>query len=186
MKYYTREAFIAKYYPFVKNITKATGIFPEILLSQAIIESQGPVNGRFYVGASKLASQYNNYFGIKAGKGWTGPSVKMKTGEIINNSPVTITDAFRVYTTPEESFRDYIQFLKNNPRYTNAGVFEADNYRDQAERIAAAGYATGKDYAELISQVATKTKQYIEDNLRAGNFSPDSFGIAAAAFLFFF
>jgi mannosyl-glycoprotein endo-beta-N-acetylglucosaminidase/stage II sporulation protein P len=189
MSYYTREAFIKKYYPFVRNATRGTGLFPEILIAQAIIESQGSINGKYYVGASKLASTYNNFFGIKAAGGWKGPKVNLKTGEVINDRYVTITDAFRVYNTPEESIADYIKFLKENPRYTKAGVFEADDYRQQALRIHAAGYATGKDYGDLVTQIASKVKELImnlpgaDDGL---NFGKDNILTFTGFLLFFF
>lgn len=162
MKYLTREAFVKKFYNTAKQLTAGTGIFPEVMLSQAIIESQGSVNGVMLVGASKLADKYNNYFGIKASKEWKGATVNLKTGEVINNNHVTITDRFRVYPSIEESMRDYVQFLKNNSRYRKAGVFEADTITDQALRLQAAGYATNPSYAELIIQVSHKIKSYLD------------------------
>lgn len=164
MKHLTREAFTFKYYPFVKNITTGTGLFPEIVIAQAIIESQGSLNGAMYPGLSKLAANFNNYFGIKAGSRWQGPTVNMNTGEVINNQHVTVKANFRVYNSAEDSFRDYVQFLKENPRYTTAGVFSAENYVQQAERINAAGYATNPEYGNMIAQVAERVKEYISKN----------------------
>jgi flagellum-specific peptidoglycan hydrolase FlgJ len=158
----TRQEFVKKYSPLALSITRGTGIFPETLLSQAIIESQANVNGAWIPGASILAAKYNNYFGIKANSAWKGKSVNLKTGEeFVPGKPVIITDAFRVYTSPEDSFRDYVAFLKGNSRYTAAGVFTAPTVKDQAERLKKAGYATGSGYAEMIANIAKSIEAWM-------------------------
>jgi len=184
MKHLTREAFVFKYYPFVKKITQGTGIFPQILLAQAIIESQGNIGGHMYVGASKLADKYNNYFGIKASSKWKGPVVDMKTGEVINSQNVTVTSKFRVYSTPEDSMRDFVKFLQENKRYREAGVFEAESYADQALKIAAAGYATNESYGEMVQQVASRVQKYISDLSGPGGWNNIAVWIAGVALFF--
>lgn len=158
----TREEFVKKYSPFVTSITKGTGIFPQVMLAQAILESQGRVNGKYYPGQSKLARDYNNYFGIKASAGWKGKAVDLKTNEVYNGNTVTITDAFRVYNSVEDSMRDYLKFLQENPRYTKAGVFTASTPKEQAERLRAAGYATNPNYASLIDSIGNSIAKYID------------------------
>ena len=139
----TRQEFVAKYGAYVKSVTSGTGIFPETLFAQAIIESSKGSN----VGASELAKKYNNYFGIKADKSWTGKSVNMKTGEFTGTAnATTIKDNFRVYDSPQDSIADYVRFLKKNPRYANAGVFNASSPQEQAILLQKAGYATGAGY----------------------------------------
>lgn len=152
----TRVEFIKKYYPFVQSITKGTGVFPETLLGQAILESQGKVNGTYYPGESGLAKNYNNYFGIKASKGWTGKVVNLNTREVFGGKDVIIKDGFRVYTTPNDSMKDYVLFLKNNPRYATA--LKAKTYQDQIKEIAKAGYATDPNYTKIVTSVADTIK----------------------------
>jgi flagellum-specific peptidoglycan hydrolase FlgJ len=172
----TRQEFVKKYSPFALSITKGTGIFPETLLSQMIIESQANVNGSFVPGASILAAKYNNFFGIKADRSWKGKFVSLKTGEeFVPGHPVIITDAFRVYETPEDSMRDYVAFLKGNSRYATAGVFTAPTVKDQAERLKQAGYATGSGYSDLIANVAKSIEAWIAPGM----------GGALGAFLIF-
>ena len=151
----TREDFIKKYGGYVRSITAGTGIFPETLFAQAIVESQGKVNGKYYPGESSLAKKYGNYFGIKANSAWHGPSVNLSTGEVFNGVPTVINANFRVYPGGfEESAKDYVNFLKKNERYTKAGVFSAPDYREQIARIHSAGYATALSYTQVVGAVA--------------------------------
>jgi flagellum-specific peptidoglycan hydrolase FlgJ len=142
----TNAEFVNKYGTQAVQAAKGSGIFPETLLAQAILESAS--------GKSLLTTKYNAFFGIKDTKDWTGPTVNMKTGEILKGKPEVISSNFRAYGSFEESARDYIKFLKVNPRYTKAGVFTAKTYTDQIKAIAAAGYATGVNYAKSLIQIA--------------------------------
>lgn len=154
-----RTAFVKKYAETVNRITSNTGISPQVLFAQAILESSGKDSaGNWGVGESLLAKKYNNYFGIKASRQWKGPVVNLKTQEFYGNAttPTTITDFFRVYGSFEESAKDYINFLKTNPRYTNAGVFTAKTPQEQIERIKAAGYATAPNYVSLVMGIIKK------------------------------
>ena len=153
----TRQDFVSKYNDFVQQITNGTGIFPETVFAQAIIESQknGDIPG------TKLAINYNNYFGIKDSADWTGNVVNLSTNEVYNGQTQKETDGFRVYNNPEQSFQDYVNFLQNNSRYQDAGVFDAANVDEQAAALQSAGYATNPNYATLISSVAKSIESYI-------------------------
>lgn len=171
-----REQFVKQWSPFVQQITAGTGLFPETVLSQAIVESQSPRTG--LIPGTQLSREHNNYFGIKAGGGWKGATVNLKTGEVFNNQAVIITDTFRKYATPEASFRDYVQFLRNNQRYTRAGVFSAKTPAEQAQALQRAGYATNPRYAELLAAVQRGIARWIIPNT-------GSIAALAAALLFF-
>ena len=77
----TRENFVKQYSPYINLVTKGTGILAGTLIAQAIIESSGKYNGEWLVGGSKLSREANNFFGIKASKGWKGEVYNIKTGE---------------------------------------------------------------------------------------------------------
>ena len=127
---------------------KGTGIFPELLLAQAIIESAK--NGK--MPGTQLAKQYNNYFGIKAFKSWKGDRVNFKTGEFTPaGSAYTMESDFRAYKTPLDSFKDYVKLL-HNKRYKK--VLAAKTIADQARELKAAGYSTAPDYASKVSGMA--------------------------------
>lgn len=157
----TRETFVKTYYPGAARLAAGTGIFPEVMMAQAIVESSGLVNGLYYPGESVLAKVANNYFGIKSSAGWPGKTISLKTGEYINGKKVTVTGVFRAYDSPLDSMVDYIKFLKTNPRYTTAGVFTASSPAIQAERLKAAGYATDPNYASLLMSVYEGFKKWI-------------------------
>jgi flagellum-specific peptidoglycan hydrolase FlgJ len=141
----TNAEFVKKHYGQALVASKGSGIFIETLLGQSILETSS--------GKSLLSSKYNNYFGIKADKSWKGRSVNMKTGEVFNGKSVTINSDFRVYDSFLDSAKDYIKFLKTNPRYTKYGVFKAKDYKEQIQAIKNAGYATGTNYVSAVLKI---------------------------------
>ncbi len=103
-------------------------------------------------GKSTLTSQYNNLFGIKD---FTGGGVAMTTQEYYSGF-ITIVDKFKIYNSYEDSIADHSDFLVENSRYRENGVFDAQNYIEQANAIQAAGYATDPNYANsLINLIET-------------------------------
>jgi flagellar protein FlgJ len=176
---FTRKAFIEKYYPIAKSVTNGTGIFPETLLSIAIVESQGKKNNVWYVGAGLVATKANNFFGIKDSTTWKGATIQLPTpGDADKIS------TFRKYSSIEDSFKDFVKFLKSNTRYKNAGVFDSNDYAEQIINIARAGYAENKNYSALITSVANSVSKAINNNL----IKPiqNNKGIAGGLLSFFF
>lgn len=143
----TRQEYIQKFRGIVISAVKGTGLYPSVMMAQAILESSDK-NG--VPGNSSLAKVYNNHFGIKADKSWTGKKVNMKTREVFDGKDVIIGDYFRVYEDALQSFKDRIQFLLKNKRYFNAGVFKSPTPEQQADALQAAGYATDPNYAKII------------------------------------
>jgi len=159
---YTREQFTAKYSPFIAKAVKGTGLLAGTVLAQAIIESQGNVGGAYYVGASKLSQNSNNYFGIKC-HNWKGKTYNISTGEYKPSGEYFVDKnaCFRSYNNVEDSIKDYVKFLKENPRYEAAGVFKAKTVREQAEALKKAGYATALNYPATIESVYNGIKNSI-------------------------
>jgi flagellum-specific peptidoglycan hydrolase FlgJ len=158
MSLLTREDWVKANWPAAVNATTGTGIFPETMMSMAVVESQGKVNGNWYPGQGLVAKKANNYFGIKASSAWKGATVALPTpGDADKIS------TFRVYPNFQASVADFIKFLQVNPRYTTAGVFKAENYVDQIIAIARAGYAENPNYTKIITSVADKIKTLVKD-----------------------
>lgn len=173
-----RKQWINIHYPAARMVTAGTGIFPETLLSQAILESSAKdKNGVYRVGASQLASRANNYFGIKKGTGWKGKTIDLPTLEYYAGKPVTVIQTFRAYPTTADSFRDYVNFLKSNPRYTKAGVFTATTPEEQADALQKAGYATDPKYASILKGIMKGIKKIMP---------PPNIALTAAALILFF
>ena len=160
---YTRENFVTRFTPFVNKTVRGTGLFPGTVFAQAIIESQGKVGGTYYVGASTLSQKANNYFGIKC-HGWSGKTFNIDTGEQHPDGTTYIDKkaCFRAYDRVEDSIKDYVNFLLSNPRYRDAGVFDAKSVEEQADALKRAGYATGTHYAQLVKDVYANIKGYIK------------------------
>lgn len=143
---FTTQYYIDRFTNAVIQATYKTGILPSIQMAQAILESGN--------GNSLLAKTYNNHFGIKADRSWRGLKINLPTKEVVNGQTITINQYFRWYNDPKESFKDHIQFLKENPRYTKAGVFRAKKPETQAQKLKDAGYATDPNYAaKLVSLI---------------------------------
>jgi flagellar protein FlgJ len=61
-------------------------------------------------------------------------------------------DFFRAYESFRDSFNDYVDFLRSNPRYSQALESTGDAKAFFAE-LQKAGYATDPRYAEKITSV---------------------------------
>jgi len=170
----TNKDFTNKFYPLVKKITADTGIFPETVLAAAIVESGS--------GTSNLSKNYNNYFGIKTGGQWTGPSYNRATKSILNKTPKSNTNNFRIYNSPADSFKNYVYFLTKNPRYAKA--LKAKTYQEQIIKIANAGYAEESNYADVLNNIAKTVKEFIPIVKNNGTTFSAVIGIAIALLLY--
>ncbi|WP_242970288.1 glucosaminidase domain-containing protein [Blautia sp. An249] len=128
------------------------------VIAQAILESGW--------GGSRLAAQYHNYFGLKCGTKWTGPSVNMATQEEYQPGTLTtIKDNFRVYGSMEEGVKGYFEFIQLS-RYQNLkGIKDPQTY---LETIKADGYATSSNYVANTMAVVNQYNliQYDKEGLK--------------------
>lgn len=98
-------------------------------------------------GRSGLATQYNNYFGIKC------PGLPM------HSNCVTLEGAsWRVYSNARESFLDHGRFLQQNSRYQNAFSYTNDSV-SFAREVARAGYA-GADWEPYFNKIKSTMDAY--------------------------
>lgn len=132
--------FVEKYAGAAIATHKAYGISYEAILAQAAHESG--------MGRSKLTTQYNNFFGIKAGSSWKGKIGLMRTAEQKSNGQVYYVMAkFRAYSSPEEGFLGYGEFISSLSRYKKALSVAEDPFK-YAEELRNAGYATDISYVK--------------------------------------
>jgi len=125
---------------------KTHGLFPSLTIAQSAVESGwGPTSG--------LATQGKAMFGIKATSDWTGKVYTSKTREVYDGKNTTITAGFRAYDNYNDGIIDRANFLKQNQRYTNAGVFTASTPEEQAAALKAAGYATDPNYVSSLTNM---------------------------------
>ena len=111
-----------------------SGVPASITLAQGLLESR--------YGLSELAVKGNNHFGIKCHNGWTGKKMYYdddRKGE-----------CFRVYPSPEQSYRDHSDFLRYRDRYKFLFDYKITDYKSWAHGLKKAGYATDPSYPSKL------------------------------------
>lgn len=146
------EAFVRQVWSPAHGAARRLGVAPEVLVAQAALETGwGKSVPRFADGRSS-----HNLFGIKADRRWQGERVSNSTLEFEAGLPVRRHEAFRAYDSYADSFADYANFIRSNPRYSEALRQAGDNmaYLSALQR---AGYATDPDYAGKIEGILKGT-----------------------------
>lgn len=153
---FTKQEFIERLLPHAQELQEGYGILPSIILAQAILESNW--------GKSQLAQDYHNLFGVKAYG--NQKKVKMNTKEYYNEQWITIKGEFRVYDSWEDSMDDHTALFVNGVDWSPKKyeqVLTAQNYKEAANALQKAGYATDPDYAAKIKSVIEQYKLYKYD-----------------------
>jgi flagellar protein FlgJ len=138
----SRAEFLETLWPHAQKAAAEIGVDPKLLLAQAALET----------GWGKSLSNGNNLFGIKADRRWSGDKSTVGTTEFVGGVAVREQASFRNYGSYGDSFRDYVSFLKENPRYQNA-LANADNPRQFIAGLQKAGYATDPAYARKVLSI---------------------------------
>jgi len=142
------EEFVNALWPHAQEASAELGVDPKLLLAQAALETGW---GKTMATRGDNGHSYN-LFGIKADRHWTGKHVTARTVEYVDGSAIRDRAAFRAYDDYAESFRDYVQFLKANPRYATA-LEHADDPRQFMTSLQKAGYATDPGYARKVLSI---------------------------------
>lgn len=131
--------------------SRMTGIPAKFMLGQAALESGwGKREIRGMDG-----SPSNNLFGIKATGGWKGKVVEAVTTEYVNGVAQKRIEKFRAYDSYADSFRDYANLLRSNPRYESV-LANATDLNSFAQGLQRAGYATDPQYAAKLTRIITQ------------------------------
>jgi len=141
--------FIKNLLPHAEAAAKELGIPARTLVAQAALETGW---GKHQMKNADGTPSYN-FFGIKADPSWNGDRLSKHTTEYVDGSAQTQVAAFRSYSSPAEAFKDYVAFIKSNPRYADALRHGGDGGR-YAEGLQKAGYATDPAYAQKIKKIA--------------------------------
>ncbi|ENM3850555.1 flagellar assembly peptidoglycan hydrolase FlgJ [Vibrio cholerae] len=149
----SRHSFVTKLKPYADKAARMLGVDSSLLIAQAALETGW---GQKIVKNARGNS--NNLFNIKADRSWQGDKVATQTLEYHNNVPVIEKAAFRSYASIDDSFNDYVRFLENNPRYTNA-LDHGGSSKRFIHGIHRAGYATDPQYADKVLRVKAQIDQ---------------------------
>ncbi len=146
-----QRAFLAGATSTARASQKRYGVPASVVIAQAVLETGW--------GRSELARSARNYFGMTCGAAGAGP---VATG--CRNGPDRICDragcrpailSFRVYRSMPDSFADHGRFLSTEPRYRKAYAARGTP-KTFVTRMAKAGYATDRRYADRVIRIMTK------------------------------
>src|SRR5690348_1980990 len=110
-----QQKFIDLVMPHATAAARELGVDARAIVAHAALETGW--------GTSKPADasgNSQNFFGIKAGAGWHGPSVASDTTEYVAGEAATERARFRAYGSLAENLEDYVRVLRDNPRYSAA------------------------------------------------------------------
>lgn len=142
--------YIEKYKDVAMREMQEYKIPASITLAQGLLESGN--------GNSELAKKSNNHFGIKCHNNWNGKRTYHDDDEK--------GECFRVYDSPEDSYRDHSIFLSNGKRYAFLFDLKITDYKGWAKGLKQAGYATLPVYANVLIKLIenynlTQYDQYV-------------------------
>jgi len=142
------EEFVRRLHPYAEQAAKELGVEPKVILAQAALETGW---GRSLIKNSNGSNSFN-LFNIKADKAWQGKQAQVATLEFDQGIPKKVNAGFRSYDSFKESFRDYVDFIKSNPRYGDA-LKKAGNAEQYMRELQRAGYATDPKYADKVMNI---------------------------------
>lgn len=142
------EEFVDRIWEYAQTAAKKLGLNPAVMVAQAALETGW---GKHIISKKDGSSSFN-LFNIKADSRWSGESARKSTLEFEQGLPVQKQADFRAYKSLEQSFDDYVSFLKGNPRYEQALNKAGDSHAYLSE-LQNAGYATDPNYANKIKSV---------------------------------
>lgn len=152
----TREEYINTYSALAMKEMVRTGVPASITLAQGCLESDN--------GNSRLATSGKNHFGIKC-HDWTGRRIHHDDDER--------NECFRRYRTVQESYIDHSDFLVTKSRYAELFLLKQDDYKGWARGLKKAGYATSRQYADLLITIIEENELHQFDRMvLTGQFGP--------------
>lgn len=143
-----KELFISQLLPYAQHAADTLGVDANVLLAQAALETGW---GKSVIKNAKGENSFN-LFNIKADRSWQGKQARVSTLEFDGGVARKEMAGFRSYESYKESFDDYVDFIKSNPRYSEA-LKKADNAAHYVRELQKAGYATDPRYAEKIMTI---------------------------------
>ena len=129
--------------------------FPEAVAVQAGYESR--------YGASEVARNANNLFGIKARKGKDGnylskTFIAMTKEENKDGAEKYLYQDFEVFEDLEENWNGYIRVI-NQERYIRNGIKQATSNKEYITSLKKGGYATEDDYVVHIMNIIERYRK---------------------------
>lgn len=144
----TPEQFVETLLPEAQKVAHELGLDPLAVVAQAAVETGW---GQHMI--HKTPSQNShNLFGIKADARWEGDKASIETLEFRQGIAQKEKADFRAYDSFEAGLKDYVDFIKQSPRYAKALEHNGDS-EQYFKGLQEAGYATDPQYAAKIKNV---------------------------------
>lgn len=138
------QRYIDKYGALAAEQQKKYRIPASVTLAQGIMESGA--------GASKLAVESNNHFGIKCHNDWRG-------GRVYHDDDRR-GECFRKYKRAEDSYEDHSRFLTERSHYSRLFKLNITDYKGWAKGLQQCGYATDRAYANKLIKIIEDYELY--------------------------
>ena len=151
VRFDTPQEFARALMPHARRVGAELNVDPRLLVAQAALETGW---GKSIIRNGDGTSSHN-LFNIKAHGGWDGPVAAARTFEYENGAMVKVRAGFRSYESFEASFRDYVEFLRSNPRYGEA-LQRTHDPEAFARALQEAGYATDPRYADKVMSIYSR------------------------------
>ena len=139
--------YVNTYKAIAKEEAELFGIPMSITLAQGLLESNA--------GDSRLAKNDNNHFGIKC-------KTKCLGCRCANYTDDSKYDMFRIFESPWYAFREHSKLLSGK-RYKHLLKLPKSDYKNWANGLQAAGYATDKKYGEKLIKIIESLNLYAYD-----------------------
>jgi len=124
------------------------GVEAKTLLAQAALETGW---GKSVIKMADGNSSFN-LFNIKTHKDWSGKQATKNTLEFEGGIAKQEKAHFRAYESYQDSFNDYVRFIKENPRYQHA-LQHTEKAEQYMHELQSAGYATDPAYANKVMRI---------------------------------
>lgn len=148
LQFDTPRQFIEELLPHARRAARQLGVDPGVLIAQSALETGwGQTMAKDAAGATSY-----NMFGIKATTNWAGGQVEVPTIEFDGGLMVKQQAPFRVYESIGHSFDDYVTFVRENSRYSDALTLASDPAA-YITALQTAGYATDPSYADKVINI---------------------------------
>ena len=140
--------FLHSLYPAAEQAARQIGMDPKALLAQAAVETGW---GQYMI-HNAAGQNSHNLFGVKADKHWAGDKTLVDSVEFEQGVAKSQKSPFRAYASFDAALQDYVDFVKQNPRYQRAvaNAPEPERYFNELQQ---AGYATDPNYAKKVLSV---------------------------------
>ncbi len=168
----SEQEYIQKIAPAVQRVCKKYGYLPSVLIAQSCLENGYGIPSYWDNPEITGLIYYCNMVGLKSEllsaswaeyTVWGGESLEKKTPEVYNGVSVIITDSFRIYDSIEQSFADYLLFMKYASNYGVGGtpkygetILKQKDPEKLIKAVSRRGYATGTTYPTSVMRIINK------------------------------